>query len=148
MSQDVQDIRDGYAAFAAGDLDAIRAKMAPDVVWHVEGRNDLAGTYRGIDEVVGYFVRLFEVSGGTFRAELRECGELAPGLVAALVHCTGTMPHGQLDSMIVQTYRREGELSAEVRSYVEDGYVWDETVGTAITLPDARTGFPATPVQA
>jgi uncharacterized protein len=32
-------IKDGYAAFAKGDLAALNDLFADDVLWHVEGRN-------------------------------------------------------------------------------------------------------------
>ena len=36
-------LRRGYDAFAVGDLQTLREIMDPDVVWHVPGRNPLAG---------------------------------------------------------------------------------------------------------
>lgn len=112
----------------------------PDITWHVGGRSALAGDYHGTDAVLGYFVALFERSGGTFAAELLECGEMAPDLVCALVRITGDLPGGRLDTTIVQTFReRDG--------YAQDAYAMDEAIGGVITLPDARRPEPAaTPI--
>ena len=33
----------GYAAFQAGDLDTVRDLFAPDIVWHLPGKNHLSG---------------------------------------------------------------------------------------------------------
>jgi hypothetical protein len=41
-------------------------------VWHAAGRNPLAGDHRGTDEVLGYFGRTLELTGGTFRVELHD----------------------------------------------------------------------------
>ena len=41
--------------------------MTDDVVWHVPGRNAIAGEYRGIDEVVAYFQRRRDIAGRTLR---------------------------------------------------------------------------------
>ena len=43
-----------------------------DVVLHVSGRNQTAGDYQGVDEVLGIFGKLMELSGGTFRVELHD----------------------------------------------------------------------------
>ena len=124
---DVQDILDGYDAFARGDLDAVARKMAPDVLWHVPGRGSLAGDRRGRQEVLGYFGELFELSGGTFRAELRECGQLAPGLVTCIVHLSAEMPGGRVDQDVVQVFRRAHGLTREVTNYSADQYALDES---------------------
>jgi uncharacterized protein len=68
-----QRLRDGFEAFSKGDLDTLRNEfLAPNVVWHSAGRNPLAGDYAGIDQVMGLFGRLFELTGGTFRQELHD----------------------------------------------------------------------------
>ena len=53
-------------AFRARDFDAIRTLIAEDVVWHVPGRNSMAGEIRGLDELVGWLGRLSEL-GFTLR---------------------------------------------------------------------------------
>jgi ketosteroid isomerase-like protein len=68
-----QRLRDGFEAFSKGDLDALRNEyFAPNIVWHSPGRNQLSGDYEGIDQVMGLFGRLFELTGGTFRQELHD----------------------------------------------------------------------------
>lgn len=124
---DVQDIRDGYDAFARGDLEAVARTMAPDVLWHVPGRGSLSGDRRGRQAVTGYFVELFELSGGTFRAELQECGEIAPGLVSCIVRISGDMPAGRVDQEVVQVFRRAHGLTREVSNYSSDQYALDES---------------------
>jgi uncharacterized protein len=140
--------RAGYAAFAAGDLDALREMFAPDIAWHVPGRSALAGTYTGTDAVLGYFVRLFEVSSGTAAVELIACAELAPGVVAAHARITGDMPGGRLESEMVTIFREDAEgRTCEATTFSADQYAVDEATGPrAIALPDART--PAEPVTA
>jgi len=50
----------------AGDLDSARAIFWPDVTYTVPGHSQLAGTYRGPDEVMGYFGRLYALTSGTY----------------------------------------------------------------------------------
>jgi uncharacterized protein len=65
-------LRRGYEAFAAGDIDTVLGVFAPDIKWHVGGENQLSGDYTGHEEVVAFFSKLFEVTGGTLRLELHE----------------------------------------------------------------------------
>lgn len=63
-------VRRGFEAFNAGDVETLRSLMAADVAQHVPGHSQLSGTYKGIDRVLGYYGRLAEITGGTFRADL------------------------------------------------------------------------------
>ena len=60
-------IQNYQASVARGDLDAARTVFEPDVAYVVPGDNALSGRYVGPDAVMGYFARLGEVSGGTYR---------------------------------------------------------------------------------
>jgi ketosteroid isomerase-like protein len=40
-------MREGYDAFAKGDLAALRELMTEDIVWHLPGHSALAGDYEG-----------------------------------------------------------------------------------------------------
>jgi ketosteroid isomerase-like protein len=68
----IQRLREGYDAFARGDLDALRERFAPDIVWHIGGNSPLAGDYKGHDEVFGYFMKLAEMTGGTLKLEIHD----------------------------------------------------------------------------
>ena len=65
-------LRGGYDAFAKGDIPAVLAIFAEDIAWHVPGRSPLSGDYRGHQEVVGFFTKAMELSGGTLRVEADE----------------------------------------------------------------------------
>jgi len=49
-----------FDSYMKRDLDAVKAVMAPNVVWYFKGRHKLAGTKNGIDEVI----RFFDTMGG------------------------------------------------------------------------------------
>jgi uncharacterized protein len=68
----VEQARRGYAAFATGDMATLAELMAPDVVWHVRGVGPLSGDYRGREQVFGFFGRLAEETGGTFRLDVHD----------------------------------------------------------------------------
>ena len=63
-------LRKGYEAFAAADMETLAEVIPEDAVWHVPGRSEVAGDYKGRDAIFGYFGQLMELSDGTFKAEL------------------------------------------------------------------------------
>jgi ketosteroid isomerase-like protein len=119
-------MREGYAAFAKGDLAALRELFTEDIVWHVPGHTSLAGDYEGIDDVQVFFVRVMEVTGGSFRAEpLTLLADDDYG--AAPVRITAHRGDRHLDVMNVQVSRlRDGRVAE----------FWDTT-----TDPDATEAF-------
>jgi ketosteroid isomerase-like protein len=48
-------VRGLYGAFMAGDAERLRAAFAPDVRLDVSGFDRTAGSYDGVDAVLGYF---------------------------------------------------------------------------------------------
>jgi uncharacterized protein len=70
--EDLAVVQSAYEAFGRGDIPAVLEAFAPDIQWHIPGRNPLAGTYKGHDEVVGFFTQLGERSGGTFNLEIND----------------------------------------------------------------------------
>jgi uncharacterized protein len=65
-------LRRGYEAFGSGDLDTVLSIFDPDIVWHSGGANQTTGDYRGHQEVMGFFGKIMELSGGTFRLEIHD----------------------------------------------------------------------------
>ena len=63
-------VRKGYKAFGEGDMDTLRSLYAPDAVHSATGNNPLSGDYKGVDDILAYYGKLFELSEGTFAAEL------------------------------------------------------------------------------
>jgi ketosteroid isomerase-like protein len=63
-------IRQGYAAFASGDLDSVRDLMADGVLWHEPGRSPIAGDYKGPDGALTLLRELRDRSDGTFTIDL------------------------------------------------------------------------------
>jgi len=64
--------RRGYDAFAKGDLATLAELIADDSAWHVQGVGHLSGTYRGQEEIFGFFGRLAAETGGTFRLDVHD----------------------------------------------------------------------------
>jgi ketosteroid isomerase-like protein len=63
-------LRRAYEAFAAGDVPTVLGLFSPDITWHVPGRSPLSGDYNGHDDVLGFFAKSMELSGGTVRVDV------------------------------------------------------------------------------
>jgi ketosteroid isomerase-like protein len=65
-------LRRGYEAFASGDLNTVLSVFADNIAWHVGGSNQTSGEYHGHQEVMGFFGKLMELSGGSFRLDVHD----------------------------------------------------------------------------
>jgi ketosteroid isomerase-like protein len=118
-------LRAGFAAFPARDPAALRGLFAADVSWTIPGRSPLAGTYRGLDEILGMLARAVELTGGTYRAE--------PGFVladgdhvAALYRAGGRRGDRELDIDQLLLCRMSDDRIAEVRALPTDQSAFDD----------------------
>jgi uncharacterized protein len=72
MSDSKEDmVRRGYKAFGEGDMETLGSLYTPDVVQRMPGSNQLSGEYTGVENVLWLYGKLFELSGGTFSADLK-----------------------------------------------------------------------------
>lgn len=119
-------VRDGYAAFQRGDLDALQHQyFAEDIRYHIPGRSPIAGDYEGMAEVIQLFTRIFELSGGTFRLELHDVvanDEHAAALLTIHAERAGK----QLNDNMVQTFHIRDGKAVEIWSHQTDLYAVDE----------------------
>jgi hypothetical protein len=58
----VELVRRGYAAFAAGDMATVSELFADDIVWHWPGRSALSGDHVGKEAVFRMFAKLAEMA--------------------------------------------------------------------------------------
>jgi uncharacterized protein len=122
----VQRMRDGYVAFGKGDLAPLEDLLTEDVVWHVAGRSDLAGTYEGRTAVFEFFGKVMERTEGSFRVEpLTLLADDYFGCAA--VRITAHRGDRHLDVMNLQASRLQDGRVAEF---------WDTT-----TDPEASDAF-------
>jgi uncharacterized protein len=119
-------LRKGYEAFASYDLDTIRALFADDIVWHVVGgRNQLSGTFKGKDEVFGWFAKLLTLSEGTFKTDVHD---IIANDEHAVVLSTDTAQRGDkhLKVEAVAVYHIENGQTKEAWFFNSDAYADDE----------------------
>jgi ketosteroid isomerase-like protein len=105
-------VREGYAAFQTGDLDAVQRQWTDDIRWHTPGRGPLSGDYEGAQQVLQFFGQIFELSGGTFRFDLHDVlanDEHAVALLTIHAERPGKQPLN--DNMTQIFHIRDGRVS-------------------------------------
>lgn len=63
-------LRGCYDVFVKGDMPTVLGFFSDDIEFHVPDGPLVAGRYVGRDQVEGFFVKLMELSGGTFTLEV------------------------------------------------------------------------------
>lgn len=117
-------VHGGYEAFATGDLDAVAKLFAPDISWHISGRSEIAGTYTGIEEVFGFFGRVFEMTGGTLKVELHDI-LASEDHVVALVRESATRDGKELASDEAHVWHLSDGFATEYWALPADAYATD-----------------------
>ena len=119
-------LREGFAALERGDMDALRNQFfAADVRWHAPGRSLISGDYEGIEQVLQFFARLFELTGGTLSLELHDV--LANDEHAVeLVTVRGERAGKQLTDNETVVYHFRDSKASEVWVQSTDLYALDE----------------------
>jgi uncharacterized protein len=118
-------IRSGYEAFGKGDIPAVVALWADDIVWHVPGRSPLAADYRGAQEVLGFFGQLQERSEGSFRLEVHDL-TASDEHVVALVNEIGHRGDKTLNQLGTHVWHIRNGKATEFWGMSSDAYAVDD----------------------
>jgi ketosteroid isomerase-like protein len=122
MADNEEVVRQGYKAFGEGDMETLGSLYTPDAVHVAVGNNPVAGEYKGVDAILGYYGKLFELSGGTFSAELQN-----------------TQPEGA--DKIVATHRNKGQRNGKTLD--QDEHLTFTIAGGKIARIEERHDDPA-----
>jgi uncharacterized protein len=68
--QNLETVRQGYASFSSGDMDALMAVYGDDAVHIVPGSSPISGAHKGKESILGLYGKLFELSAGSLKIEL------------------------------------------------------------------------------
>jgi uncharacterized protein len=58
--ENIDKTKAAYAAFGAADIDGASGNLDDQIEWIVPGNSKVSGTYRGKDEVIGFWMKLAE----------------------------------------------------------------------------------------
>ena len=104
-------VRESFAAYGRGDLDAARKYQTDDIRYHQPGRNPTAGDYEGQEQVIGVMARFGELTGGTLSIELHDVlanDEHAVVLMTIRRERAGKQLN---DNMVVVYHFRDGKVT-------------------------------------
>jgi uncharacterized protein len=121
-----ENLRRGYKAFADNDVEALSEVIPENAVWHIPGRSVLAGDYHGRDAIFGYFMKLNELTGGTFKAELVHVlgdDQYAVALQRTAATVKGGKEHSSFDVLVD---RMENGQAVETWVWSGKPYEFDE----------------------
>ena len=117
-------VRQGFAAFASGDVSALRRIIAPGAVWHAPGRNPLSGSYKGIEEILVLLGQTASLTDGTFTVDLHDVVANDEHAFAAYGVTARRGDRTLRDNQVLVFHLRDGRLT-EVWGTAGDQYAVD-----------------------
>jgi uncharacterized protein len=124
-NQNAQLIRDGYAAFAQGDIATVLELFDEDIDWHVPGRSPLSGDYHGHEGVLGFFTKSMELSSGTLKVDVDDV--VADGDRVVVFSTVSAQRNGRsLSTPEVHCWRLADGKAVEFREFQGDQQSEDE----------------------
>jgi uncharacterized protein len=118
-------VRRGYEAFGSGDIAKLDEFFADDIVWHAPGHNELAGTFRGKNEVFANLQNVGEMTAGTFKLDIHALmadDEHAVALLSVSAERQGKT----LNDNTVQVWHIKDGKATESWLHPGDAYASDE----------------------
>lgn len=103
-----------FAAYAARDMDALRAVLAADATWSFPGRHRLAGTHRGVAAIVAFFDAMGDAIGRASPVVERLVTGVDDTHLVECQHIRTSRPGGpNLDQTLAVLWTfRDGQISA------------------------------------
>jgi uncharacterized protein len=124
-NQNAQLIRNGYAAFAQGDIATVLELFDEDIDWHVPGRSPLSGDYHGHEGVLGFFTKSMELSSGTLKVNVDDV--VADGDRVVVFSTVSAQRNGRsLSTPEVHCWRLADGKAVEFREFQGDQQSEDE----------------------
>ena len=115
----VELVTTGYANFTTGDIPAVLASFAPEIVWTIPGPHQVAGRYVGPSGVAEFFGKL---AAGYSRLELTVERYVSSGddEVIAIGHHDGSGPGGTFENLgFVHIWQLRDGLVTAFREYTD-----------------------------
>ncbi|MBD2005464.1 MULTISPECIES: nuclear transport factor 2 family protein [Cyanophyceae] len=114
-------IKSYYEAYGKGDLVTVRQSFAPNIAWTIPGHHPLAGTKRGVDEVLAFFQQLAKAK---FRAEVLFLGG-NDSYVVDVHRGWSNMERDNIDQLWALLFKIEGDRIVEAVNFPGDQHAAD-----------------------
>ena len=119
-------VREGYAAFSAGNADAFSAMLSPDCVYIVPGSAPVSGPHKGVNSVLSLFGQLAELSAGTIKVDLQDVLSDGGDRVIAVHRSTSTRPDGRsLETQEALLFTIADDKIVEIQAFFPDIAAYD-----------------------
>lgn len=110
-----------YDAYGKGDIATVRQIFAPNITWTIPGHHPLAGTKRGVDEVLAFFQQLAKAK---FRAEVLYLGG-NDSYVVDVHRGFSNIEQNNLDQLFALLFRIQASRVVEVVNFPSDQHSAD-----------------------
>jgi ketosteroid isomerase-like protein len=123
-----------YANISEGRGDLIGDFLADDVIWQIPGTSPVSGRYVGKQAVLGFFAKIVEVYGGTFKIEVVDV--LADDKYGVVIGVeSGAAGGKELESDSVHVWTIRDGKCASFQCYEGDSYhqFWSLQLQTAVS---------------
>ena len=128
LNPDIDAVRSGFEAAAAGDLVRFASGFHPSATWNHRNPDRLGGIKSGVDQIVAFLGESFQLTAGTLRPVPQIFMSDGAGHVAVATRISGTRPDGRaFDDTQILYFSLTGGLVTSVDQFVGD--------------PDAVTAF-------
>jgi uncharacterized protein len=111
-------------ALEAGDVAAIEALLADDVVYYFPGRSPVAGTYQGREPVIGLFRAFASLFDGPIEMSTHDV-VASEAHVVDLASYAGLRGGERFTWNTVRLYHVDGDRIAEIWLMIGDQYAFD-----------------------
>lgn len=125
MNDNADIARRAYTAFLSGDMATMNELMSDDIVWHSPGNNLLSGTYRGKEEVFGFFAKIAQLTDGPMQMDIHDI-LASDDHVVALLETRAARGDKSLETKAAHIMHVEDGRVTEFWNFVEDAAVGDE----------------------
>lgn len=121
LTTDIDSVRAGFTAVAAGDLPGFAAVFHPDATWNHRNDDLLGGIKQGVSEIVGFLVESMTLTGGTLRPVPEIFLTDGAGHVAVVTRISGRRPDGRtFDDTQILLFTMERGRARSVDQFVGD----------------------------
>lgn len=131
------------AFYGGGGNTALRKVLSPDVAWHIPGHNAIAGTYQGIETVLGYFARRRQLVNSRLHCHAVLTGDADH--IAAVTDGSAIIDGSQRAWSTVGLYRTTSGLIASCHLLPLNAAEFDELWQLAGRGPVSRSQFRVPP---
>jgi uncharacterized protein len=120
IQENVQIVKDAYAAFGRGDIQGLLALFAEDIEWITPGEGlPLSGTYRGLAEVAGFFQKISEMVEISFLEPREFVAEGDRVLVVGFDRGKVKATNGTFEGHWVMAFTVRNAKVTNVREYID-----------------------------